>query len=179
MRTFSFHNPNDPDDKYVSPVYLWGGGSDSYNFIPKMNDGYLYHYTKPESLFRILENMTIRLSKVKRLNDVSEGTIRWLSYNMESFINQTKVESEDVLDRCSLISFTRNYRPSPGWNVEPGTMHARMWAQYAADNAGACICIQKKSFLQENKAVLKGHFYKFGSIVYGFGKPEIELLLMR
>lgn len=155
---------------YDYPLYPWG----TYGDGPKMNDGYLYHYTTAESLFRIIENMTIRLSKVNGLNDVSEGAVNWLSYNLESFLEQTEVESDQMMDRCRLLSFTRNFRPSPKWRVEPGTMHARMWAQYAANNTGACICIRKDRFFQENKDLLKGHFYKFKSVKYGFGKPEIE-----
>lgn len=174
MITDTSLNPKDPNDKYEYPFYLWGTGNDANNFTPKINDGYLYHYTKPESLFKILENMTLRLSKVKGLNDVSEGAINWLSYNMESLFGQTAVGSDEMLRRCSLISFTRNFRPSPKCEVEPGTMHARMWAQYAANNTGACICIRKDRFLQENKAVLKDRFYKLRPVTYGFGKPSLE-----
>lgn len=49
-----------------------------------------------------------------------------------------------------------------------------MWAQYAANNTGACICIRKDRFIQENQAVLKNRFYKFSSVKYGFGKPTLE-----
>lgn len=58
---------------YEYPFYLWGTGTYSQSFVPKLNDGYLYHYTTPESLFRILENMTIRPSRINGLNDVLEG----------------------------------------------------------------------------------------------------------
>lgn len=174
MKTFAFFNPDNPNDRYEYPFYLWGTGTYSQNFVPKLNDGYLYHYTTPESLFRILENMTIRPSRINGLNDVLEGGINWLSYDMDYFLNQIELESYEIIERCSLISFTRNFRPSPRWRVEPGTMHARMWAQYAANNTGACICIRKDRFIQENQAILKNRFYKFSSVKYGFGKPTLE-----
>lgn len=174
MRTYCFMNPNSTEDKYEYPFYLWGTGTGSYNFVPRLNDGYLYHYTNPESLFKILQNMTLKFSKISGLNDPTEGVVNWLGYNIENFVEQFRVESEAILDRCSLISFAANFRPVRWANVQQGTMHARMWAQYAANNTGACICIRKDRFIQENRSILDGSFYKFQKVKYGFGKPELK-----
>lgn len=167
-------NSDDPNDLYENPAYLWGTGSENVNFVPRMNDGYLYHYTNPESLFKILQNMTLKFSKIGGLNDPSEGVVNWLGYEFKTFVEQLHVESSDVISRCSVISFARNFRPTRLSPVVPGTMHPRMWAQYGANNTGACICIRQDRFIQENRHTLKDSFYKFKKVKYGFGKPGLK-----
>ena len=171
-----FVNPIDPTDTYHYPFFLWGTETESTDYYPELNDGYLYHYTTPKALMLILEKMRLKVSNIAKLNDVSEGSINWLGYDLDTFLEQMETESEEVLARCSLISFAKNYRPKKRWPIEPGTKHARMWAQYAADNHGACLCIRKDAFVKENKNVLRNSFYRFGNVSYGFGKPELTLL---
>lgn len=165
---------NNPNNSYEYPCYHWYTGSTSHNFLPRLNDGYLYHFTRPESLIKILRNMTLRLSKPHNLNDVTEGRINWFGYDITGFIKQMHIEPDVIMKRCSLLSFSPNYRPIRGGFVVPATMHPHMWSQYAADNTGACICIRIDRFIEENKDVLKGKFYKVMKVQYAYGKPEIK-----
>lgn len=121
------------------PIFPW----ESYRVT--LDDKFLYHYTKAESLLKILETMTLRPSSFANLNDLAEGKVNWISFDWEHMESQFSFEDCFIKQNCSMISFTTNYRRGNDDSYEPtsGALHPRMWAQYAENNFGACIVFRK------------------------------------
>lgn len=59
-----------------NPAYLYG----SYE-MQSPDDGALFHYTKFESFFKIIETMTLRSSPLYRMNDFNEANLSSLDWN--------------------------------------------------------------------------------------------------
>lgn len=131
---------------------------ESLTYQPGIRDGVLYHYTSADSLFEILGNLKFRCSSVKNLNDLYDFNVCNLDVPKDFYnLNKTK-------QNIKLLCFTKNYRQNG--NIHRGTNLPRMWAQYADNNRGACIAIDKHKFIQENSDVLKGLFYKIKQVRY-------------
>lgn len=141
-------------------MYLYG-----ISRLPSVNDGFLYHFTPATSLMPILRDMTLKVSDFTNLNDLNETDIccEWNDCGLDVI----RIE-QYIIEHCKLISFTQNYhegehRPT---NVQIGCNHPRMWAQYAANNTGACIVINEQKFIKENEKILKNRFYRFDNVAY-------------
>ena len=130
--------------------------------FPRLDDGYLYHFTTAESLLKIVENMTLRLSSFTLLNDLNEDEL-----SCERGGGMDVINIQNYIRRyCRLICFTQNYEQDGHPFCQSGCNHPRMWAQYADNSKGACIVINEKVFLKRNKDLLKGMFYKIGDVAY-------------
>lgn len=154
-------------DKRI-PLYLYDN-----TVVPTIGDGKLYHFTKASSLIKILETMSLKVSRFDGLNDPTDGILKWTEYEFEEIFNQ--IECEDYIkNSCSLICFSRNYKRSG--IVQRGTYHHRMWAQYGENQHGACIVIDKNRFLEENKTLfnMEGAFADIGNVTYSDYISEIK-----
>ena len=144
------------------------------NELPVTKDGPLFHFTKAEKLFDIIDSMTIKTSSLKTLNDLNEVNVS--TYNICQTDFETELQ-EFLLNRCSTISFCKNY--SVNGFYQEGTNHPRMWAQYAQDNEGVCIVLDEDSFLEQNKDVLSKCVYNIEDVEYLFyselPKPDKEM----
>ena len=127
-------------------------------YQPETNDGILYHYTTAESLFKILENLSLKCSSFEELNDLYEFNINNLD-DPNDLLNLKKIKHN-----IRLLCFTKNSKQKD--RVNKGTNHPRMWAQYASNNRGACIAIDRQKFLQENSLILKDHFFTIKKVKY-------------
>lgn len=58
------------------PMYLYHTAE-----LPKKGDGTLFHFTKVESFFKILEDLTLVSSSFRNLNDLNEGNIHNMNMN--------------------------------------------------------------------------------------------------
>lgn len=139
----------------------------SYGFstLPTVGDGFLYHFTPATSLMLILQEMKLKVSDFSHLNDLNETDI--CCESNDGGWNEVKIK-QYIIDHCGLISFTQNYyegEPRPS-NVQTGCNHPRMWAQYAANNTGACVVINEQKFIKDNEAILKNRFYLFENVEY-------------
>ena len=125
---------------------------------------YLYHYTNPESFFKILDSMTLKVSIFSKSNDLNEANLA----NVDRIDDPRVLKSLEqfIKNRCSYLSFIQDGNISSQPNE--GENHPRMWAQYAQRGYGVCIAINKKRFLEINKEALKSKFYKFEKISYKF-----------
>jgi len=133
------------------------------DILPRLNDGLLYHFTKAESLFKILENMTLKLSPFNDdLNDLNEIDLN--CYYTDSILNLS--HKRYVKEHCRLTCFCQNYKVSDSPFVEGDYNHPRMWAQYADNNKGVCIIIDEDKFLEINEEILQDKFYTFENIEY-------------
>lgn len=151
------------------PFYLWGNGTKTVSYIPRPNDGYLYHYTTANSLIHILEKMELKLSSFNNLNDVSEAQSNWINSSIETIIPEI-VTQQFIIEKCSFLSFTTNYRREGLYKT--GAEHPRMWAQYGENHYGACIVLRKNDFLALNKNILKGKYFKLEKVKYSIVPSE-------
>lgn len=119
----------------------------------------LYHFTKAESLFKVIENMTLKFSTFNNLNDLNEKELNFGFF--DSFL-PLQIERY-IVENCKLISFTRDYNR---FGENKGINHPRMWAQYAGNNTGACIVINEKKFKEINSEILKKAFCKMENVKY-------------
>ena len=140
-----------------TPLYLYGNTE-----LPLLDDGALFHYTKFESLLKILDTMTLRSLPLSKLNDLNEANIDSLDWNQD-FMLVFKAEKY-VKEQCSIISFSKNYMNGP--ICEEGSNHPAMWAHYAQDSKGVCIVLDKGNLLENNKKQLSTLFYKLEPVGY-------------
>ncbi|WP_373726530.1 DUF2971 domain-containing protein [Bacteroides heparinolyticus] len=148
------------------PTYLYGCEE-----LPHKGDGTLFHYTKLDSLKKIMEDLTLKPSSFARLNDMNEGNVHNMCLN-HNFMVMYNAE-EYIKKKCRIISFSQNY-DIQGYGVE-GTNHPAMWAHYADDSNGVCIVIDKDAFIAKNNHVLSQHFHKFEDVEYSlFNTPEYK-----
>lgn len=150
------------------PVYLMH----SYE-LPCRGDGALFHFTKEESFFKIMSDLTFKPSSFDKLNDLNEGNIHNLNMDKNFMVmcNTEKLTKE----KCHIISFSQNYEVE-GYGIE-GTNHPAMWGHYADNSNGVCIVIDKESFVLKNKDVLDKYFYKFDDVNYSmFNTPQESVI---
>ena len=142
--------------------------------MASIGDDILYHYTKSESFFKILENMTLRPGDFKNLNDLNEANIYNLYTNSWKKIFDIE---EYIKNKCNLICFTKNYEVKERIDIQKGTNRPSMWAHYAENNNGVCIILDKQKFVEINKTILDNVFYKFEDVEYEFknGVDERDL----
>lgn len=141
-------------------MYLYGN-----TMTPGLNDKFLYHFTTAESLMKILENMTLKMSSFENLNDLNEKEV---NFSFQDWWNGLKIKKY-IVEECHLISFSRNFQIDDSF-CECGCNHPRMWAQYADKNKGACIVINEEKFIELNRPVLNEIFWKIENVNY---KPYI------
>lgn len=129
--------------------------------FPTSNDKYLYHFTTAESLMKILESMSLRLSEFKNLNDLNETNpcCNWNDHGLSKIKIHKYIE-----EQCKLLCFSQNYWENN--RIYSGINHPRMWAQYAGNNTGACIIIDEPLFIERNKKILRGKSYIIDNVEY-------------
>ena len=155
----------------LTPFYMQN------NEPPLANDGSLFHFTKAETLFDIIDSMTIKTSSFKSLNDLNEVNVS--TYNLCHANFELELQNY-LLNRCSTISFCKNYCID-GFFQE-GTNHPRMWAQYAQNNEGICLVLDEKKFIEQNKDIFSKCYYKIEDVQYLFyselPKPDKNLSVL-
>lgn len=129
---------------------------------PTSLEGTLYHYTTADSLFKILEDMTLKPSRMHNLNDLNEGVLyRFVS----DFLYDKAVVEDYIKENCTLLCFTKNYEVFPGV-IFRGTNRPAMWAHYANNSTGVCIVLDENKFVEKNRRILQDIFYKFEDVSY-------------
>ena len=134
------------------------------NSVSKKTDNYLYYYTKGDTLFKILENLSIQVSRYNHVNDLDEANLDCLG---RDWPKQFKLRPF-IYENCCFISFVRNII-ADGRPVL-GTEHPRMWTQYGEDNHGACIIINKENLLKRIGKISEISFGDIGDIDYKWDK---------
>lgn len=137
-------------------MYLYGN-----TMTPSLDDKFLYHFTSAESLMKILENMTLKMSSFENLNDLNEKEV---NFCFQDWWNGLKIE-KFIVEHCKLISFSQNFQIDDSF-CECGCNHPRMWAQYADNNKGACVVINEEKFIELNRTILDKNFWKIESVSY-------------
>ena len=123
----------------------------------------LYHFTSEESLFKIIENMTLKFSTFDNLNDLNEKEV---NFGFTDSFFPLQIE-QFIIEHCKMISFTQDYqRNCRNSSYEKGINHPRMWAQYANNHQGACIVINENKFKEINKETLSKGYKEIENVDY-------------
>ena len=67
--------------------------------IPRIDDGFLYHFTTAESLFKIVGNMTLKLSSFTLLNDLNEDEKMFIKENYDHLFFKKYIDWEQEHER--------------------------------------------------------------------------------
>jgi hypothetical protein len=129
-------------------------------YFPETN--LLCHYTRSDTLLKILSSMKLRFSEFKNLNDLNENEVNF----QISDLNLEVTIKDYIIKNCRLLSFTKDTFNKNGLIDEWGINHPRMWAQYAEDNKGACIVLNEKKLLQNNPELKDSKFYAVEDVEY-------------
>lgn len=130
-------------------------------------DLYLYYYTTPDTFFKILDNRCIKTSKYDNVNDLDEASLDCFNDNLKIF----QIEKY-IKDNCHFISFVHDYRKY-GVTIK-GIQHPRMWAQYAQNNEGVCLILNKKELLKKCRIARGRKAVIIGNICYRYSKYSDE-----
>jgi hypothetical protein len=130
----------------------------------------LYHFTKAESLLKIVKEMQLKFSCIGTLNDLNDCTIDYSIANtgIES-INLKKY----ITQNCKLISFCTNYHFENSQTMQAGYNHPRLWAQYADNNTGACIAINEQKFKEIIYQKYTDRFCIFEPVDYSLDTQDV------
>lgn len=122
----------------------------------------LYHFTKTESFFDILKNLTLKPSLVGGLNDLNEANIQ----SCYSLPIMTLVKAREMLQRCSVLCFSKDYDDDL-WG-HSGANRPNMWAYYAGATDGVCLVIDEEKFRTTNKHLLDKFSLGFKDVEYKY-----------
>ncbi len=139
------------------------------NEAVQQNNGMLFHYTTFECFISIIKTMSLRSSRISKLNDMNEGNLDEL--NIDKNLPLIIESKRFVGDNCRVVCFSINYKYD-GVLFE-GYNHPAMWAHYADNLEGVCIVINENKFRNRNHEVFENYFVRFGNVNYGIiNAPE-------
>lgn len=128
-------------------------------------DKYLYHYTNVEKASKILFNGSLRFSSIVNTNDTVEAKVKinFEGDEVKDFANkQQKINNymKKYNEYMQLLCFCKDQeKDAPVYKKDNdlyfvdmmgrGFSLPRMWAQYADNNKGVCLIIDKSAFEKE------------------------------
>lgn len=119
-----------------------------------MGDRWLFHYTTAESFFKIIKSMKLKTSRLEKLNDLNE--INYDAYSMFSIPEMVKYK-EYVERKCSIACFSHHtqypYEDRQCYYLVPGCCNPSMWAHYAGNISGVCLCLDRNKLYKENQKI--------------------------
>lgn len=126
---------------------------------------YLYHYTSVEKARKILYNGTLRFSPIIYTNDTVEAKVKiqFTGHDIKDYDKKRKKINEYMLKYnkyLQLLCFCKDKKRGNGRNTictkenemyyvdmtGRGFSLPRMWAQYADNNKGVCLIVNKAKF---------------------------------
>jgi hypothetical protein len=147
---------------------------------------YLFHYTKAETLKKILSEQTLLFNNINKTNDPYENKILDTFRRDELFPNEiislrSDDESYDINSELDTQDFYfQHYTDmknrivkvicfSKGQfqirkisrKIRLGYLHPRMWAQYGNNSKGACMVFNKEKLVKAIRKTLEQDFYIF------------------
>jgi hypothetical protein len=139
------------------------------------DDNALYHYTTSCAVVNILKTQCLRLSHLTKANDPKEiepalrenhkielnkyrmYCIQFFEYygnNVKYFSFTKDIQSDNFSDYTEKKFY--DYLCNKGFN------RPRMWAQYAENHSGACVCFNKENLLdkfKKNKKIIQPFYF--------------------
>jgi hypothetical protein len=155
----------------------------------EVNEELLYHYTSATTLAKILDSGQIRLGPYARTNDPREQK-EWIPrFTMptgpgrppERYLSSTPEEVEAAFratDRylrrgarlaCFTLDRPRADDATAGTLFHRGWARARMWEQYAAHHAGACLVFDRQKLIElvdNHRPHGDGDLFTYGTVTY-------------
>lgn len=118
------------------------------------NDGsYLYHYSSFEKATKIFFYNNLRFSSIYQLNDTTEYKPKVVFYKDSTINNEIITRCEEINHHIKICCFTQDNSKITRLSKKNdlyftdytgrGFAFPRMWAQYAANNKGVCLIINK------------------------------------
>jgi hypothetical protein len=131
-------------------------------------DHLVYHYTKASTaLDHILPDMRIRLGPIHDTNDPSEGRGPSVGVAPDGWLPRNPNAVRDAFDaianalrRARVACFCRDMpdaepvRAAMFAHSSRGWARDRMWAQYADNHSGVCLCFHRENLLRSFRAEL-------------------------
>lgn len=118
-----------------------------------MDDNWLFHYTTADSFFKIIKSLKLRTSRLEKLNDLNE--INYDAYSQLPMFEMVKYKQ--YLERkCSITCFSHHSLypfKDQGYFLVPGCCSPSMWAHYAGNISGVCLCLNRDKLYKENKEI--------------------------
>ncbi len=132
----------------------------------------LYHYTSYPSLLKILETKSLRFGLLEKTNDPKEYLDHSLVFSGNGYMEHCELYTywiSEEIKKYKLLCFTYD-------DVIEGFAHPRMWAQYASNNEGCCLVLNKEKIdiAINNLKSEKNYFSINKKILYENQIPEIE-----
>lgn len=117
-----------------------------------LNDNWLFHYTTADSFFKIIKSLKLKTSRLGKLNDLNE-----IDYNAYVQVRNPleMVRYKEYIEReCSIACFSQHtlyqYKDIC-YKLIPGCCNPSMWAHYAGNVSGVCLCFDKAKLIEENQ----------------------------
>lgn len=128
----------------------------------------LFHYTRRDTAVRhILPSASLRLGGLPHTNDPREfepvlfsmrDDVGGASLDTNAFFGMIREADERLRSSCRLACLTEDRPDFMGTGVSSygnGPARARMWAQYAENHAGVCLCFERARLLAAATADLQ------------------------
>mgnify|MGYP000159936606 FL=1 len=152
-----------------------------------LDNGYLYHFTNIESAIKILNNGTLKFSKLSYANDTLESKPKIIFLGLENYKDAIELRKHVVelnTNMLQLLCFTMDY-PKRSEDVSDSIKYGdysgrgfslpRMWAQYAENNLGICLVFKRKAISQLIKNTLGSSLIYEDKIEYKNQFQEVEI----
>lgn len=152
---------------------------------------YLYHYTTIEKLLLyILPQKELKFSNIRYTNDPYESYERGFhmcddlnlmererEIYMKVFLENQKKFADTLRNEIRIICCSKDALPQTYdviRNSGRGFLKPRMWAQYANNNKGVCLVLNKNKLIKQFENNFKDTFHISKDIVYEFNYEMIE-----
>ena len=118
-----------------------------------MDDNWLFHYTTAESFFKIIRSLKLKTSRLEKLNDLNE--INYDAYSHLPILSEMVKYKQYVERQCSITCFSHHslYPVEDFYVLVPGCCNPSMWAHYAGNISGVCLCFDRNKLHRENKKI--------------------------
>lgn len=154
-----------------------------FDIAPDKKTDYLYHYTSIENLIMyILPQRMLKLSPSNKTNDPQEISDRFFTMSddlklgienkiFDQFLANQKKFSDTLTHGIKSLCFTQdalqnNAFMPPYRQIVRGFEKPRMWAQYADNQKGACLIINRNNMINEIDKQYYDCFRIYDNITY-------------
>lgn len=112
--------------------------------IPFESGKYLYHYTRLESLEKILDSGILKFGALPQMNDITEASKDcYIECDNPELVNWNNLQLlESRLNTIGQISLAQD-------DLFPGYALHSMWGHYAEAGEGCCLVLDKESIIKE------------------------------
>lgn len=136
---------------------------------------YVYHYTKSDTATQhILENMTLRMSPLRTVNDPKESSNRIFTFYTRNLANAVSFDSR-LFDQLNADLTNNTFALCCAQDIEVdeagerqflGALRPNMWAHYGQNHKGVCLVLDKAALHQKMLEIALPHTLYEGPVDY-------------